>query len=290
MCRRRVMTTTAIAPPMTAPQIAEPAAPDLQGAHGVVVEELVVGDHVVDARTDDAPDHDPERDVVDPVPGVAAVAPALLGDVDRDQHADGEDDAVHVERAEVAARGAGDRAEQRVHRPLIARGGRRSPRPSKSRRFCRYHPHAPGTAAARDRHDRGDRARRVPPDRRPAPAPAPTTTRAMNTTTTTQHDTTTRPPVSGAWAQNGSLGIVSCFPRRQPVEPRRLGRCPSTPTRRATSPPSPRSAATRSSTPTSAAPARTASRTSPCPGPRRGSPSTSWRTATRATPARIPSR
>ena len=48
MCRRRVMTITAIAPPITAPQIAEAAAPDLERAPRVVLEELVVGDHVVE--------------------------------------------------------------------------------------------------------------------------------------------------------------------------------------------------------------------------------------------------
>ena len=83
MCRRRVMTTTAIAPPITAPQIPSPPRQIWNARERVVLEELVVGDHVVEPRADHAPDHDPERDVVDAVVRVAAVAPAVLGDVHR---------------------------------------------------------------------------------------------------------------------------------------------------------------------------------------------------------------
>ena len=77
------------------------APPDRERAERVVVEELVVGDHVVEARADHSPEDDPERDVVDRAVRVPAVAPAPLGDAAADEHADREEDPVHVERAEV---------------------------------------------------------------------------------------------------------------------------------------------------------------------------------------------
>ncbi len=273
--RRYVMTITAIAPPITAPQIDEAAA-SRSGTRATrsSLEELVVGDHVVQPRADDAPDHDPERDVVDAVAGVAPPAPPLLGDVHADEHTDGEDDAVHVEGPEVPVRRAGDRAEQ--HRPIIV--GRR-PVPSCFKEFapgCRYHRMRRGLlllvtsvagtvvgavvlaaclpatpAPSPTTHHRGG-ARRPPRPRRP-----PTTT-------------TTR-PASGAGPRTGRSGRARCSPptTRGTATCRRF---PPTPTRPTTSPPSPASAATRSCTPTSVVPASTASRTSPCRATRRSVP------------------
>ena len=209
---------------------------------------------------------------------------------------------------EVAARRAGDRAEERVASADHRRGDIRACRRFKN--FALRMPirtHAPRPAPPRDRRGGGaacwprasrrpdrradrrrdhDQAGRRP--RRPSRRPPRPSRRSRPRRPPPRRP---GPPTGGVVGAERVARQLHGVPRRQRRGTATCRRCPSTPTPATTSPPSPRSAATRSCTPTSAAPASTASRTSPCPGTQAlGAASTSPTTATRATPVRTRSR
>ena len=222
--------------------------------------------------------------------------------------ADREEDAVHVEGPEVAARRARDRREQpsadhrRRSGPASSlRPGpadrtrmndKRADRRCSSQRSCQprrvRQPRSAAASAAHDRarahdddaHDDGaddhdDHRRRRRPPRRRRPRP------------TTDDDAV---PTGGTSAtQNGSLGSCPVFPADNAWNRDVVGRCPvdtnSAQLPRRASPPS---AATRSCTPTSVATARTASRTSPCRARSRSVPDQLHRLRRRERPRPVP--
>ena len=75
----------------------EAALPDLERAGDPALAPLVSGEQVVNARADDAGDHDRHRDLGDDLRVVPGAPPADVGDLGRDEHADREHQAVGVQ-------------------------------------------------------------------------------------------------------------------------------------------------------------------------------------------------
>ena len=302
MCRRRVMTITAIAPADHRAPDPEPAPPDLERPERVVLEEFVVGDHVVQACADDAPDHDPERRCRR---CRRAGSRAAASGARRSTTATSTPTARITPYMWKGPRLPFDGLGIEPSSGCIG-GHRRGTIAARSFKVCgsrcRYDRYAPRPPAAVHDHRRyRDRSRRHLAGRHRGPeaaaaevpddhAPRPRAPDHDHDDAAPDHDH--NHPTARRWdlGPERSARQLPGVPGRQRVEPRRLEPARRRRTRRTTSPPSPPPAATRSCTPTSAAAGRTGSRTSPCPARSRRCRSTSWPTATRATPVRTRSR
>ena len=240
MCRRRVMTMTAIAPPITAPQMPRPPRQIWNARQRVVLEQLVVGDHVVEARADHAPDHDPERDVVDAVlAGSRGGATAARRRTTATSTPTARITPYMWKGPRLPLDGLGIEPSSGWHRALIVGAVTRSACLASRfrRRTCRYRPHAPRICSC----SRPSRARRrcvlaacLPPARRrPRPRPPPTTPTAPRPRPADD----ARPPrrraadAAGRGRRTGrSAAAASSRPTTRGTATSR--RSPSTPTRR----------------------------------------------------------